>query len=126
MSRILLVDDDATLRKGLRKALEHNRCLVEEASSVDEAIAKVSQHQFDLVILDHDLGSPGKTGVSLLLHFRENNLRIPTLFMSGNGVTPLEKIARGLGAGVFLSKPFGLEDFLASCRKMLVANAPAP
>jgi DNA-binding response OmpR family regulator len=119
MNRVLIVDDDEALRKALRKALELDGFRVEEAANVDDAVARISATEFNLAILDHDLGESEKTGVSLLLHFRESKLRTPVLFMSGSGADRLEKIAREMGAQVFLAKPFGIRDFLTSCRRLL-------
>ena len=68
--RVLLVEDDASLRDNLGRSLEADGWESEAAATAEEAIKKISERHFDLVVTDYNLGS-GETGLVLLGRLRE-------------------------------------------------------
>ncbi len=111
LETILLVEDDAVLRRCLRFALAKESYRVEEATSVEEATGLALANSFSLIVTDYDLGS-GPDGLSLLAQMRRRHTRIPIILMSGGYGSWLGPAARDLGAASFLQKPFALEVFL--------------
>lgn len=83
MIRVLLVDDHAVVRDGLRMLIERttDMCVQAEAVNVALALDAVRQQPIDLVILD--LALPDKTGMDGLTEIRQINPQIPVLIFSG-------------------------------------------
>lgn len=69
LARVLLVDDDATSRLTLKAVLEAGGYFVDAASSADEALGKLDQRQYELVVSDLQAGS-AEAGLEVLAHAR--------------------------------------------------------
>jgi len=123
MARVLLVEDDDHLRSCLKRILEMERCRVEEAPTLDEAVRQTDERQFDLIITDYQLGRSGN-GLSLMKRLTDRGYRVPVIFMSGLRARWLEPTARGLGACAFLEKPFPMDSFKCQILRALGAGAP--
>jgi len=91
--------------------LEKASCRVEEASSVEEAVAKLATNNFSLIVTDYDLGS-GPSGLIFLARLRDVHSRAHVILMSGSNADWLGAVAMDLGAACFLQKPFTLDVFL--------------
>jgi DNA-binding response OmpR family regulator len=115
--KILIVDDDCTLLKQLQTALEGGRYLVETASDGEEAMKKLLESSFDLVILD--VMMPGIDGLSVLRESREEGVRTPMLVLSAKGDTDDRVRGLDLGADDYLAKPFSLNELFARVRALL-------
>ncbi|MDR1977642.1 MAG: response regulator transcription factor [Synergistaceae bacterium] len=115
--KILIVDDDCALLQQLQSALEGQRYLVETASDGDEAMKKLLENSFDLVILD--IMMPGLDGLSVLRESREEGLRTPMLVLSAKGDTDDRVRGLDLGADDYLAKPFSLNELFARIRALL-------
>jgi two-component system, OmpR family, KDP operon response regulator KdpE len=122
--RILVVDDEAQIRKFLRIALEAHGLRVSEAASGAEGIAKCAAEQPELVILD--LGLPDQDGKSVISRIREWS-EVPILVLSVRQAE-LEKVAAlDAGANDFVVKPFGMAELLARVRALMrSAGGEAP
>jgi two-component system OmpR family response regulator len=115
--RLLLVEDDPTLRAQLRA------CLADAGYAVDEADNGVDGHHlgahepYDVVVLD--LGLPRLDGLSVLRRWREAGLTTPVIILTARDGW-LEKVA-GIDAGAddYLTKPFHLEELLARLRALI-------
>ena len=97
MIRILIADDHAIVRRGLKQILDEAIAGVVcgEASNAEETIALVRQHDWDLVILD--MSMPGSSGLTTLQDVKQLRPRLPVLFLS---IHPEEQYAtRVLKAG---------------------------
>jgi DNA-binding NarL/FixJ family response regulator len=102
--RILIADDHAIVRKGLRQIILENYpfATIEETNDAEELIAKAAKDKWDLVICD--LNMPGRSGLEALHQIRQFAPRLPVLIMS---IYPEEQYAvRVLKAGAsgYLSK----------------------
>src|SRR5688572_6969062 len=104
MLRILIADDHAIIRKGLRQILleEYPSAIIEEVSDAEGAINKTIVSQWDIVICD--LSMPGRSGLDVLQHVKQNFMKLPVLILS---IHPEEQYAiRAIRAGAagYLSK----------------------
>ena len=109
--RILLVDDEESLRITLAANLELEGYEVVEAGSGEEALALAEHERFDLVL--SDIRMPGMNGVDLFRALRARRPTVPCVLMSAFSLEDL--VASALSEGVFtlLPKPFHIEGALA-------------
>jgi DNA-binding NtrC family response regulator len=105
---ILICDDQLTIRTSLGEALTDEGYVVHEAGDGAKAEALLSEHQFDLALLDLKL--PDTTGVEILRGMRGRGLEIPTILMTAYGDTPTAVEAMQLGAWDFVQKPYSLSE----------------
>jgi len=116
--RVLIVDDHAVVRRGLREILSDERGVeVSETADAHEALRLSGEQTFDLAVLDLDL--PGKSGLDLLQDLKRARPRLPVLILS---VYPEDQFAvRALreGASGFLCKDAAPEELMKAVRKIL-------
>jgi DNA-binding response OmpR family regulator len=115
--RILLVEDDRTLRKGLIDALHSEGYEVEAAADGHEGRAALRQGRFDLVVLDIML--PGPSGLELLRELRQRDSKTPVLLLTARTDEGDKVLGLELGADDYVSKPFSLRELLARVKAML-------
>lgn len=115
--RVLLVEDDATLRAQLRTGLQDAGYAVDEADNGRDAHHLGAHEAFDAVILD--LGLPVLDGISVLKRWRGAGLTLPVLILTARDSWH-EKVA-GIDAGAddYLAKPFHMEELLARLRALI-------
>jgi two-component system OmpR family response regulator len=115
--RILLVEDDPTLRAQLRAGLQEAGYAVDEADNGRDARHLGETEPFDAVVLD--LGLPVLDGLSVLRHWRDDGHALPVLILTARD-TWHEKVA-GIDAGAddYLAKPFHMEELLARLRALI-------
>jgi DNA-binding response OmpR family regulator len=132
MSRVLIVEDEAHLAKGLRFNLEAEGHSVEVSGDGESALERLvtEKEDFDAVVLDVML--PGKDGFAVVASLREAHNYVPVLILTARGRP--EDVLRGFAAGAddYLPKPFQLPIFLARLQGLLrrsqwlVAEKTAP
>jgi two-component system alkaline phosphatase synthesis response regulator PhoP len=107
-TRILLVEDETTLRETIKLNLELEGYVVRAAANAAEAFQYFQEERFNLIILD--VMMPGMSGLDLSEKIRLENREIPILFLSAKGTA--EDRVKGLKAGGndYLAKPFNLEE----------------
>ena len=121
MARILIIDDDDQLRTMLRTMLEkvgYND--IEEAASGNMGMKLFRQHPFDLVVTD--IIMPDKEGIEVITELRRDYPQIKIIAMSGGGrVGPhgYLEMAKCLGAGRTLAKPFNQSDLIDAVQELL-------
>jgi two-component system, OmpR family, KDP operon response regulator KdpE len=121
--RVLVVDDEAAIRRYLRTALGAHDYVVVEAANGQEGLAGAAVHRPDLVILD--LGLPDLDGVEVTRQLREWS-QVPIIILSVRGQEADKIAALDAGADDYLTKPFGAGELLARMRVALRrATAPA-
>ena len=118
MIRILVVDDHAVVRRGLRQILADEPDVeVYEATDTHEAMGLARARALDLVVLDLDL--PGKNGLDLLKELKEERPRLPVLILSIHTEDQFALRTLKAGASGFLSKDAAPEDLVTAVRKIL-------
>jgi len=114
--KLLLVEDDADLAKGLQQALQAEGFIVTLAENGSSAKKEISQFQPDLIILD--LGLPDMDGIQVLRHLRAIKSRTPALILTARDTLTDKVSALDQGADDFLAKPFDMPELLARLRVM--------
>ena len=121
--RVLVVDDEPAIRRFLRVSLGAHGCTVFEASNGQEALAGVTAHRPDLVILD--LGLPDIDGLEVTRQLR-GWTHLPIIILSVRGEEAQKIAALDAGADDYLTKPFGTGELLARMRAAVRrASSPA-
>jgi DNA-binding response OmpR family regulator len=115
--RLLLVEDDLMLARGVAAALSQSGYAVETATTAAQALRLARSSEFDVGILD--LGLPDRDGIELLRELRVDGLAMPILILSARDA--LNDRIRGLdtGADDYLVKPFALGELEARLRALL-------
>jgi len=117
-ARILVVDDEKGIRDFLFKALPRmGRFSVELAGSAEEALKKIEQGNFDLVLTD--LKMPNTDGLKLVDEITKSKPEVLTVLMSGYGTIDSVLEAMKRGASDYLTKPFNLEEMAVRIQKVL-------
>jgi len=113
MFRILLIEDDRTLRRALALTLSKKGYDVTEAENGDEGLRAAREQRVDLVITD--LIMPGKEGLETIRELRRHSPLVPIIAITGGGrgaATNYLQMAAQFGAAKVFEKPF---DFSALC-----------
>ncbi len=115
--RILVVDDEHSLLQQLRQILESQRYIVNTAMDGEEALDRIFDQPFDLIILDIML--PKRDGLSVLREVREAEIGTPVLMLTAR--SEVDDKIKGLdqGADDYLAKPFSAAELLARVRALL-------
>ena len=106
MSRILVVDDDVTIRETLYELLSED-FLCQTAETAEQAFARLEVDSYDVVLTD--ISMPGLSGLELLGQVRQRFPDIPVIIISGISDQEHAQGLIKLGAFDFLLKPFKLE-----------------
>ena len=110
MSRkVLVVDDEKLIVKGIRFSLEQDGMEVECAYDGEEALNMVRENEYDIILLDIML--PGLDGYALLECLRPQG--VPVIFITAKGATKDRVRGLQLGADDYIVKPFEIEELLA-------------
>lgn len=115
-ARILIVEDEANIRRFVGIALQDEGFQVFEADSVKRALIHAASRQPDLVIVD--LGLPDGDGKQLITELR-GWLAVPILVLSARDREDEKVAALDAGADDYLVKPFGVPELLARIRAQL-------
>ncbi len=116
MGNILIVEDDANIRKLVTVNLEKRGYKLSEAGDGNQAMLLFRQYPFDLVLLD--LVLPGLSGVDVCTWIRSRS-DTPIIVLSGLKDEELKVTALDAGADDYITKPFGHEELLARVRAVL-------
>jgi two-component system KDP operon response regulator KdpE len=122
MTRVLVVDDEAGLRRALAANLRARGYEVDLATTGEEALALAARGHPDVVILD--LGLPGIDGVEVVRGLRGWS-GVPILILSARDSEPAKVAALDAGADDYVTKPFGMDELLARVRAAARRATPA-
>ena len=115
-THILLVDDDALLRRSLAFNLEQAGLQISTAANAEDALALARQVPPDLVLLD--IGLPGMDGLDALRQFQQQT-SVPVIFLTARRRELDEALGLELGADDYVTKPFDLDVLLAHIKAVL-------
>lgn len=113
---LLVIDDEAQIRKFLRISLSAQGYKVVEAASGRDGLAQAALAKPDLVVLD--LGLPDMDGKDVLAELREWS-QVPVLVLSVRASEGEKVLALDGGANDYVTKPFAIQEFLARVRVLL-------
>ncbi len=122
MSRILLLEDDEALGRGICMALETPSCTVTHCSTCLQAINILQGMVFDLLILDINL--PDGSGLELLRTLRQNGTSTPAILLTANDLELDEVTGLEAGADDYITKPFSLAVLRARVNAQLRRSVP--
>jgi len=117
MAKILIVDDDKSIRRTLKDILEFEKYEVEEAEDGLTCIVKVKQEKYDVIILD--IKMPKMDGMDAIDRLQDLCPDVPVIMISGHGDIDTAVEAVKKGAFDFLSKPPDLNRLLITVRNAL-------
>jgi len=122
--RILVVDDQESIRDILRTALAEAGAIVLEADGGETGLMVATNEFPDLILLD--IAMPGMNGWQVLERLRSTpeTAQIPVVLETSSGDFPSYEQARRNGVAAFISKPFRLADVVETCRRILGGARP--
>lgn len=115
--KILVVDDDKSIRVTLSQALEASGFIVAAAVDGEHALEKFRSDVFDLVLLDMKM--PGMDGMEVLRRLKEDRPTQPVIMITGFGTVETAVEALKIGAVDYIQKPFGPDEIRAIVRRVL-------
>src|SRR5882757_3198899 len=119
MANVLIADDHAILRNGLKQLLSGERSIREigEAGSGREVLEQLQRHQWDMVLLD--INMPDRSGIDILRQVRATHPETRVLVLSGFPERQYAVNVLRAGASGFLSKDSAAEELLRAVRTVL-------
>jgi len=123
MPHLLVIDDDDQLRPMLRMSLEQMGHTVAEARNGNEGLAEHARHPADLILTD--LIMPDKDGLETIMALKKENPGVKIIAMSGGGRNTASgylQVAKLMGAGYVLAKPFTLDELNVAVHGLLAGD----
>ena len=124
MSRILVIEDDAAILRGLTDSLEGEAHEVLSARDGEEGYRLLRERDPDLLILDIMLPKLG--GFELCRKARDEGVSIPILMLTARGDDADRVFGLDIGADDYVTKPFSVRELLARVRALLRRGTPPP
>jgi two-component system invasion response regulator UvrY len=120
--RVLIVDDHAMLRRGLRALLsdEFKQSVFGEACDAPEALTQLRRREWDIALVDISL--PGKSGLDLIKEMKTEWPALPVLVLSGHTEDQFAVRTLKAGAGGYLTKESAPEELVKAVRKILAGG----
>jgi DNA-binding NarL/FixJ family response regulator len=118
MIKIVIADDHAIVRKGLKQILSEtsDMFVAAEASSGEEALKRISERNYDMVLLDISL--TGKSGLDILRQIKREKPKLPVVMLSVHTEEQYAIRAFKAGASGYLTKESAPEELIAALRKI--------
>jgi DNA-binding NtrC family response regulator len=110
--RLLFVDDEEELVSAVVERLELRGIDAVGVTSGDEALDRLREERFDVVVIDVKM--PGIGGIDVLRTVNRRHPDVKVILMTGHGSAEDSEIGRRLGAIAYLQKPVDLEDLLTT------------
>jgi len=122
MATVLIADDHAMIRAGLRQWLEHDRSIdaIAEASTGAETLQQLRDGRWDLVILD--INMPDRSGIDILRHIRSGHPESRVLVISGFSEKQYAINVLRAGAAGYLAKDQAPEEFMRAVHTVLAGR----
>jgi two-component system invasion response regulator UvrY len=119
MIQILIVDDHAILRRGLKEILEREfrDVSIGGAGTAEQALTQLDSEKWDLVILD--ITMPGRSGVDVLRNLKALRPKLPVLVLSMHPEDQYGKRVLKAGASGYMNKESAPEELIKAVRKLL-------
>ena len=121
MAKILVIDDDRSIRSLLASLLSRKGYQVILADNGPEGLELFRQERPDVIVLD--LKMPGMDGLTVLQHVRRVSLDQPVIMFTGTWTPTMEQQARGLGVTELLKKEFPQDQLEEALKRVLKVPA---
>jgi len=120
--RVLIADDHAIVRGGLKEILVHHLedVVCGEAENAEQVLAQVQRHSWDLLILD--IIMPGRSGYDILGDLKQMQPKLPILVLSMHPEAEYAKRVLKAGALGYLKKESAPEELIQAVRKLLAGG----
>ncbi|KQS71110.1 MULTISPECIES: response regulator [Methylobacterium] len=122
--RVLVVEDDAALARGLVAALRHGGYAVDHEADGADAVQLALSEPYSLIVLD--LGLPGLPGFEVLKAVRAAGSTVPVMILTARDAISDRVRGLDLGADDYLLKPFDLAEFEARVRALVRRGQAVP
>ncbi len=117
MARILIVEDEPSMRMGLEDNLEFEGYEIESADNGKTGLEKILSNSFDLILLDVML--PQMSGFDVCKTARSQGIKTPIILLTAKGEEIDKVLGLELGADDYVTKPFSLRELLARIKAVL-------
>ena len=117
MTKILIVEDEPSMRMGLKDNLEFEEYEVDVAFNGEEGLKKIRNNKYSLVLLDVML--PKMSGFDVCKNVRKENIKVPIILLTAKGEEIDKVLGLELGADDYVTKPFSLRELLARIKAVL-------
>jgi len=117
MHRILVIDDEESIRELLKDFLESKGADVVAVSNGETGLNRLKEEKFDLFLLD--LMMPGMSGLDVLREVASEKIDAPSIVITAHATVQTAVEAMKLGAFDYITKPFNLEEFYISIKRAL-------
>lgn len=117
MAKLLVVDDEPSMRMGLKDNLEFESFEVEMAMNGQEALDKISADTYDLIILD--VMMPKMSGLDVCKIIRKEGNQTPVIFLTAKGEEIDKVLGLEIGGDDYITKPFSLRELVARVHAVL-------
>jgi len=115
MNKILVVDDEESVRIILKKMLEEGGYIAETANNGEEALEAMKGTRFDMLI--SDINMPVMNGVELLNKAKQLYPKMPVIFITAYGKDKIIIEAMKVGLADYIEKPFRMEGVLSTVKE---------
>ncbi|MDR2845410.1 MAG: response regulator transcription factor, partial [Puniceicoccales bacterium] len=123
-SRILVVEDDPAIRRGMVDALKYNGHEVSEAATGPDGLVAAINSEYDLLLLDIVL--PGMTGLEILERLQTERPGTPVILLTAKGSEDDRVLGLKLGADDYVVKPFSVKELIARIEAVLRRSPGRP
>jgi len=119
--KILVIDDDETVRRSYQRSLQTVRCDVETAANGEDALRALARHPFDVLLLD--IRMPGMDGMAVLKAAKQTSPASEVVVITGYPTVEGAKEAVQSGAYDYLAKPVGPAEVIKATNAALNQKA---
>lgn len=123
MTKILIVDDEPSMRQGLADNLEFEGYETEMAANGKEGLDLIISRKYDLVVLD--VMMPEMSGFDVCKEVRKRNIAVPVILLTAKGEEIDKVLGLELGADDYITKPFSLRELIARIKAILRRAQPS-
>jgi two-component system, OmpR family, alkaline phosphatase synthesis response regulator PhoP len=117
MNKILIIEDEESIRMALEDDFRLENYYVETASDGIEGLAKAENHDIDLIILDIML--PGMNGFDICKRLRNHGIQTPIIMLTAKGMEIDRVVGLEIGADDYVTKPFSPRELLLRVKAVL-------
>lgn len=121
MAKILIIDDEKSIRNTLKEILSYEKYEVHEAADGIEGLKMAEKEKYDIVLCD--IKMPKMDGIEVLEKLLEKNIDVPVVMISGHGNIETAVEALKKGAFDYISKPLDLNRMLVTVRNAMERNS---